>query len=499
MQRGLPRITSLSSRTVSTRGVRPKSPRRRKRVRSAMDSPPESALPGSLRVAVIGCAHGEVDAIYDAIDEAARARPGAARGVDLVLCTGDFQAVRNEDDLECMAVPDKYKDIGRFWRYYAGTLPETGGSSSAERRSRGGGAPIPTIVVGGNHEASNHLQELPLGGLLAPNIYYLGPSGVVNFRGLRIGGISGVYTAHNYSRTKHEAPPYPGTSIKSVYHTRVEDVELLARLKRPLDVFMSHDWPTGIVAHGDRAALLRAKPFLASEINDGSFGSPGSARLLDLLRPRYWFAAHIHVKFAALVNHAGSDASTRFLALDKALPRRDFVQILDIFPATGAAPFSGQSAANASTQFKLDPEWLAILRTHGTVDATDSGVSDKDMSAACSAVTDAGMQLSVQSPEDFERNARIYDPKAKKRGIRPTTLVAQRRNRALVAALGLDSVPGCVARGQGDSSDAGALSTTVGNPKLALQNDQTLGQGSGKSVSPGGSTPKRARLDTTVD
>jgi len=35
-------------------------------------------------------------------------------------------------------------------------------------------APILTIVIGGNHEASNYMQELPYGGWLAPNIYYLG-------------------------------------------------------------------------------------------------------------------------------------------------------------------------------------------------------------------------------------------------------------------------------------------------------------------------------------
>lgn len=30
------------------------------------------------------------------------------------------------------------------------------------------------MFIGGNHEASNHLQELPYGGWVAPNIYYLG-------------------------------------------------------------------------------------------------------------------------------------------------------------------------------------------------------------------------------------------------------------------------------------------------------------------------------------
>lgn len=35
-------------------------------------------------------------------------------------------------------------------------------------------APVLTIFIGGNHEASNHLQELPYGGWVAPNIYFLG-------------------------------------------------------------------------------------------------------------------------------------------------------------------------------------------------------------------------------------------------------------------------------------------------------------------------------------
>ena len=35
-------------------------------------------------------------------------------------------------------------------------------------------APILTIFIGGNHEASNYLQELPYGGWVAKNIYYMG-------------------------------------------------------------------------------------------------------------------------------------------------------------------------------------------------------------------------------------------------------------------------------------------------------------------------------------
>ena len=68
--------------------------------------------------------------------------------MDVLLCCGDFQATRNLADLKCMAVPDKFKEMGTFYKYYSGELK----------------APILTFVIGGNHEASNHMQELPFGG-----------------------------------------------------------------------------------------------------------------------------------------------------------------------------------------------------------------------------------------------------------------------------------------------------------------------------------------------
>ena len=94
-----------------------------------------------MRIAIEGCAHGELEKIYTTIQES-ETRGG--KKVDLLLCCGDFQSTRNLSDLKCMACPDKYKEMCSFYKYYAATQDKI--------------APIPTIFIGGNHEASNYLQ-----------------------------------------------------------------------------------------------------------------------------------------------------------------------------------------------------------------------------------------------------------------------------------------------------------------------------------------------------
>ena len=141
-----------------------------------------------LNIVVEGCCHGALDEIYRSVAQIERNR---AVKVDLLLCCGDFQALRNEDDYDALAVPPKYRAIGSFYKYYTG-----------ERT-----APVPTIVIGGNHEASNYMSDLFHGGWLAPNIYYLGAAGVVTFGGVRIGGISGIFKKGDYQRGHFEHAP----------------------------------------------------------------------------------------------------------------------------------------------------------------------------------------------------------------------------------------------------------------------------------------------------
>jgi lariat debranching enzyme len=63
------------------------------------------------KIAIEGCAHGELDAIYARIAELERQHDYK---VDALLICGDFQSIRNERDLECMSVPEKYRKLGEF-------------------------------------------------------------------------------------------------------------------------------------------------------------------------------------------------------------------------------------------------------------------------------------------------------------------------------------------------------------------------------------------------
>eukprot|EP01124_Arcella_intermedia_P004392 TRINITY_DN12498_c0_g1_i1.p1 TRINITY_DN12498_c0_g1~~TRINITY_DN12498_c0_g1_i1.p1 ORF type:complete len:532 (+),score=142.10 TRINITY_DN12498_c0_g1_i1:187-1596(+) len=210
-------------------------------------------------------------------------------------------------------------------------------------------APILTIFISGNHEASNYLQELPYGGWVAPNIYFMGYASVLRYGGIRIGGVSGIFKPYSYKKGHFERPPYSEDEMRSVYHTREVEVFKFLQINTPMDIILSHDWPRGIHNYGDASNLLRRKAHFQEDIDKNELGSPAHEKLLAILQPKFWFSAHLHVKFAALVRHASGN-TTRFLSLDKCLPHRDFLQVMEV-------PLVGEKV------LEYDPEWLAILKS----------------------------------------------------------------------------------------------------------------------------------------
>ncbi|KAI7908078.1 lariat debranching enzyme, C-terminal domain-containing protein [Cokeromyces recurvatus] len=237
-----------------------------------------------MKIAIEGCCHGRLDDIYGSI-RLIEQRENCK--IDLVLICGDFQSIRNEADLKSMAVPEKYKELGTFWKYYSG-------------RTR---APYPTIFIGGNHEASNYLWELYHGGWVCENIYYLGNAGVINFGGLRIGGLSGIEKLHHYKKGHYERMPYNSNDVRSIYHVREYDVKKLLQIQEHLDIFLSHDWPKNVEKFGDIEHLMKIKQYFIDQILTNTLGSQANKLLLTKLKPDYWFAAHLHVHYAAIVDH----------------------------------------------------------------------------------------------------------------------------------------------------------------------------------------------------
>lgn len=280
-----------------------------------------------MRIAVQGCCHGELNKIYSKISN---------QNVDLLVVCGDFQSLRNEQDMKCMAVPAKYKRMGDFQDYWLG-----------KRK-----APVLTLFIGGNHEASNFLCERYHGGWVAPGMFFLGLSGCVKFGGLRIGGISGIYNDRHYNSGYFERLPLGMSTQRSIYHTREFEVLKLSQLTSstsdPIDIFLSHEWPRRIYHYGDLPRLLRTKPFFKADIASEELGCPGCEHLLKVLKPKRWFSAHLHCAFEATIPHAGGAEATSFLALDKCIPGREHLRIIEVEGAV-------------EPELEFDTRWLAIL------------------------------------------------------------------------------------------------------------------------------------------
>lgn len=313
----------------------------------------------SLNIAIQGCVHGELNKVYQSLDSLPN-KP------DILLVLGDFQSLRYPSDYSSISIPQKYIKLGDFPDYYSGKCK----------------APVLTIFIGGNHENFAQLADLPYGGWVAENIYYMGYSSVIWYRGLCIGGISGIYKHWDLLK-----PTRPESSVavagrweevvKSIYHVRMGDALPLLLLNRCRPtIMMSHDWPRGVEKYGNHSQLLRFKPHFIEDVRNGRLGSPIGWSILKHLQPAWWLSAHLHVRYEAEIEHTIISINedeldlelsedeipctkrTRFLALDKF--KKDKNTHMDMINV-GIDNQHPTAKKGCENMLFLDPEFVATL------------------------------------------------------------------------------------------------------------------------------------------
>lgn len=212
-----------------------------------------------MRIAVFGDIHGHWVEFRDKILSLHAEAP-----LDLVLQVGDAQPIRDATDLAFTPVPERYRVLGDYaliqdpW-------------------------PVPTLFIGGNHEPWNMLEALPEGGVLQPNLEYLGRSGLRTFGALRIAGLTGICSPRALDRPRRPWPFAPEHAKEASYYRR-EDLEKLARLG-PLDILLLHEWPSQL-----EAARTPDWPRHWKQV-----GSEWLGELVSKVNPRFVFCGHMHL------------------------------------------------------------------------------------------------------------------------------------------------------------------------------------------------------------
>ena len=344
-----------------------------------------------------------------------------------------------------MSVPRNFRQLGDFHLYYSG-----------KKR-----APVLTIVIGGNHEASNYLSELYHGGWLAPNIFYLGAVGMLRYGPLRICGLSGIFDRSDYRKPRSERLPYSRDEVRTVCHVRESDAVRLLQVRSPVDIGLSHDWPRRIDYYGDSERLFAARPSFFESAKRDRLGSEPAEDVLNHLRPRYWFSGHMHTEYEATIHHeddnsnnffeylsvppkiqkqlpksirirafpqiptAITNTTTHFLGLDKPGPARKFLDLLEVeslweVDDPSVVPYLQKTSENKYA-LHYDEEWLSIVRSIShDLDVDDTipelaslSIADEHEDVTSSSldwirenVTAKGL---LRVPDNFEVHAPPYD------------------------------------------------------------------------------------------
>ncbi|KAK9878869.1 hypothetical protein WA026_003699 [Henosepilachna vigintioctopunctata] len=291
--------------------------------------------------------------------------------------------------------------------------------------------------------------------------------------GVRIAGLSGIYKANDYMKGHFEVFPFDTNTKRSVYHIRNSEVFRLKQISQPIDIMLSHDWPTNVTDYGNKEQLIRFKPHFKEDIETQKLGSKPCEELLSILKPRYWFSSHLHCKFAALVPHE-NNTFTRFLALDKCLPKRRFLQVIEI-------PHDEKE----EIKINYDLEWLTILVTtnhltsikqvpnympglHGN-ERFSFTPTDEEKSLVMSKLTN---DLTI--PENFKQTAEPYDEITPKKHLRHIGPIQNPQTVQLCELLSIDDPIEMILKEKGRSFDESYTEFQNEISNTDIKNDASL-------------------------
>ena len=293
-----------------------------------------------LNVVIVGCIHGNLKKMNEDIELYSKKNKIS---IDLVLCTGDFKTIRNESDLNYFIYKDRNKEKGDFYLYYNKILT----------------APYLTIFIGGNHESSNLLEQNFYGGFLCKNIFYLGNAGIINYNGIRIGGISGIFknSRGDYFKGHWESNlndikdtnDFKKNNL-SIYHTREFEYCKFSYVNGILDFFMSHDWPTNVVNENDFEKLINSHPenkFLRKDLYNHCLGSFPNEFILKYLKIKNYICGHMHIFYENKIN------DTNIYCLDQCKENSNYFKIVKI----------EKNIEKIDNKIYIDKEWISITKT----------------------------------------------------------------------------------------------------------------------------------------
>ena len=223
-----------------------------------------------------GDIHGDLDTMYE---NAQNWEKEHDKSIDLIVQVGDFEVIRSENDLKFVIGPKKYRKLGDFHKYHSGDKE----------------APIKTLFIGGNHEDYDFLDQFIDGVEVAQDIAYLGRSGVIEAYGLKIGFLSGIDNGNKLDPirkfNKKDGNLHSNkTRRKAIYFTQ-EDIDKI--YGKEVDILVTHD-PAKHLIYGRDVTPVD--------------------HLLLSMKPKYFFAGHMHLPKSKTIEYDGGTIQANVLA-----------------------------------------------------------------------------------------------------------------------------------------------------------------------------------------